>query len=191
MRREGRPLLFVLLGWLVIAAIVGVTGYFRNVGAIGVAATVWGLTILLLLAIWRIPFMRAGATALDLRSLVALHLTRIVGLDFLILASRGELAEGFARPAGIGDIATALGALLLLLIWRGEGAARRPYLIAWNTFGLLDILFVVANALRFGLRDLQSMAPLRELPLSLLPTFLVPLIIASHVLIFVRLRQKL
>jgi hypothetical protein len=53
--------------------------------------------------------------------------------------------------------------------------------------GFVDIIFVVFSALRFGLRDWQSMHALRELPLSLLPTFLVPLIIVSHVLIFVRL----
>jgi hypothetical protein len=60
------------------------------------------------------------------------------------------------------------------------------FLLSWNTLGLVDIISVVASALRFGLKDWQSMHALRELPLSLLPTFLVPLIIASHVLIFVR-----
>jgi hypothetical protein len=59
-------------------------------------------------------------------------------------------------------------------------------LLLWNAFGLIEIAFVVFSALRFGLKDWQSMAPLRELPLSLLPTFLVPLIITSHVLIFIR-----
>lgn len=63
----------------------------------------------------------------------------------------------------------------------------KTFLLSWNTLGLIDIIFVVASALRFGLQDWQSMHALRELPLSLLPTFLVPLIIASHVLIFVRL----
>lgn len=73
------------------------------------------------------------------------------------------------------------------------GATRtdfaKPLLIIWNTLGLIDIMFVVFSALRFGLKDWQSMHALRELPLSLLPTFLVPLIIASHVLIFVRLTR--
>ncbi|WP_410959381.1 hypothetical protein, partial [Salmonella sp. SAL4433] len=59
-------------------------------------------------------------------------------------------------------------------------------LILWNTIGLTDILFVVLLALRLGLADWQSMHALREFPLSLLPTFIVPLIIASHVLIFLR-----
>ena len=63
----------------------------------------------------------------------------------------------------------------------------KTVLLSWNTLGLIDIVFVVSSALRFGLKDWQSMHALRELPLILLPTFLVPLIIASHVLIFVRL----
>ena len=63
----------------------------------------------------------------------------------------------------------------------------KTFLLSWNALGLIDIVFVVSSALRFGLKDWQSMHALREFPLSLLPTFLVPLIIASHVLIFVRL----
>jgi hypothetical protein len=65
----------------------------------------------------------------------------------------------------------------------------KPLSLIWNTLGLIDIVFVVFSALRFGLKDWQSMQALRELPLSLLPTFLVPLVIASHVLIFVRLAR--
>ena len=51
----------------------------------------------------------------------------------------------------------------------------------------IDILFVVASAARSGLTDPPSMIELTRLPLSLLPTFIVPLIIASHIVVFVRL----
>ena len=54
----------------------------------------------------------------------------------------------------------------------------------------MDILFVVVTAARLGLADPASMMELTHLPLSLLPTFLVPLIIASHVVVFVRVRQR-
>src|SRR4030095_12248037 len=64
-----------------------------------------------------------------------------------------------------------------------------PLLLIWNTLGLIDIIFVVFSALRFGLVDWRWSHPLRELPLSLLPTFLVPLVIASRVLIFARLAR--
>jgi hypothetical protein len=59
----------------------------------------------------------------------------------------------------------------------------------WNVIGLIDILMVVATAARLNLQNPGSMSALTELPLSLLPTFLVPLIIFSHVVIFTRVRQ--
>ena len=119
----------------------------------------------------------------DLRWLVLLHLTRFVGFYFFLLCSRGELPFAFAAPAGSGDVIVALLAVLLLVL---SDARNWNMLIVWNTIGLTDILFVVMLALRLGLENRQSMHALREFPLSLLPTFLVPLIIASHVLIFIR-----
>ena len=201
MKEDAKPVIFGLLTWLCFALAVGVSGRFRNASALGVAATVWTLTALTLLACWRIQIVRDWIAIVDLRWLIALHLTRFVGIYFLILGSRGDLPEGFAKPAGIGDIAIAMGAFALLFaLGRGgvrqlpdpDAAARRPYLLrllgAWNILGLIDIIFVAFAVLRLGLKDWQSMAPLRELPLSLLPTFLVPLIIASHILILVRLK---
>ena len=119
----------------------------------------------------------------DLRWLVILHLTRFVGFYFFHLSSRGELPFAFAVSAGSGDIIVAALAVLLLVL---SDARNWSMLITWNTIGLTDILFVVMMALRLGLEDRQSMHALREFPLSLLPTFLVPLIIVSHVLIFFR-----
>jgi hypothetical protein len=147
--------------------------------------------------------VRNWVAFVDLRWLIALHVARFVGIYFLILGSRSDLPQGFAKPAGIGDIAIAVGAVALLFAPGKHGVrqlsdphaaadGQRPYhmrlLGAWNILGLIDIIFVAFAALRFGLKDWQSMAPLRELPLSLLPTFIVPLIIVSHILIFVRLK---
>ena len=57
----------------------------------------------------------------------------------------------------------------------------------WNTLGFIDILFVVTTATRLALRDPDSMVALLQLPLSLLPTFLVPLIVFTHIIIAIRL----
>ena len=46
---------------------------------------------------------------LDLRLLVLYHLTRFVGVWFLVLYSRGELPYAFAVPGGWGDIAGTYG----------------------------------------------------------------------------------
>jgi hypothetical protein len=175
--------LLILIGWLCLATGVGVAGWFEGANAPVVAGVVWTLTILALLACWKVSTLRTWTMEVDLRWLVLLHLTRFVGIYFFSLCSRDELPYAFAAPAGWGDIGVATLAILLLAL---SNARNWSMLIIWNTIGLTDILFVVMTALRLGLADQQSMHALREFPLSLLPTFLVPLIIVSHVLIFFR-----
>jgi hypothetical protein len=104
-----------------------------------------------------------------------------------VLCQRGQLPCAFATRAGWGDIVVAVLASAVVAAMRTQFGTK--LLVVWNTIGLIDIILVVFSALRFGLKDWQSMHILRELPLSLLPTFFVPLIIASHVLIFVRLAR--
>ena len=184
-RSPDKTVLAILGAWLCFALAVGVAGSFRNGSAGMVALTVWGSAALVLLACWKIPFVRNWAATVDLRRVIALHLTRFVGLYFLILAQRGRLPLGFARPAGVGDVLIASAAVVLLA---APGLRSWQKLLRlWNFIGFIDIIFVAFSALRFGLQDWQSMAALRTLPLILLPTFFVPLIIASHVLIFIRL----
>ena len=179
-----RVVTLVLLGWICFA--VGLGGWFYNASAPVVATTVWTLTAVVLLGCWKITSTRGWVSNIDLRWLVLFHLTRLfAGAYFLILCQHGELPCRFARPAGWGDIVVAVLALAVVGAMRTQLA--KPLLLIWNTLGLIDIIFVVSKALLVGLKDWQSMHALRELPLSLLPTFLVPLIIASHVLIFVRL----
>ena len=181
-----RVVILVPLGWLCFA--VGLSGWFYSANAPAVAATVWTLTALALFACWKISPIRVWALNVDLRWLVLFHVTRLfAGAYFLLLCQRGQLPCGFARTAGWGDIVIAILAVAVVGAMRTEFA--KPLLLTWNTLGLIDIIFVVLSALRFGLNDWQSMHALRELPLSLLPMFLVPLIIASHVLIFVRLAR--
>jgi hypothetical protein len=187
-RNEDKVILFGLLGWFCFALAIGVSGSFERVSALGVAATVWGLTALALLACWKVEMLHDWVFATDLRSFIALHVTRFVGIYFLFLAGRGDLPAGFAKPAGIGDIMVA--ALALVILFVPAVGSSRKLLLAWNGLGLIDIVFVVFSAFRFARVDWASMASLRQIPLSLLPMFFVPLIIVSHILIFVRLRSE-
>jgi hypothetical protein len=186
MKDNSRVVILILLGWLCFA--VGLASWFHSASAPAVAATVWTLTALVLLACWKIIPIRVWALNVDVSWLVLLHLTRLIaGAYFLVLCQRGQLPCAFARVAGWGDIVVAILALAVVGALRTDFA--KSLLLIWNTLGLIDIIFVVFSALRFGLKDWQSMHALRELPLSLLPTFLVPLVIASHVLIFARLAR--
>lgn len=60
-------------------------------------------------------------------------------------------------------------------------------MLVWNVFGAADMLMLIVTGIRLGRVDPAQFSLFRELPFGLLPTFFVPLIIASHVFIFVRL----
>ena len=175
--------------WLIAATALGLSGLLRSVRPPGPQILIVGLTGWLMACYWFGKSFRDWVKALDLRAIVALHLTRFVGFYFLWLYGRGELPYRFAVPGGWGDIIVAAGAVVILASWSRFGA-RRPVLFIWNLYGLVDILFVVATAAAEAMAMPASMAALLRMPLSLLATFLVPLIISSHLLILARLRGR-
>jgi hypothetical protein len=107
-----------------------------------------------------------------------------VGFYFLWLYEHRQLPFAFEVPGGWGDIVLATLAFVLLVLRPGS----RVIYQVWNTLGSADILFVVSTATRLALADSASMAALLRFPLSLLPTFIVPIIIFTHVVIFLRLK---
>jgi hypothetical protein len=176
--------------WLVVAVLVGASGVLARVRPPVVPAVLAALTAGLLALLRWGPGLRAWALAVDVRALVLFHVTRFVGILFLVLHARGRLPWAFAVPGGWGDIAVATAAVLLVLLAPRRGRTGWWLHAAWNTAGLLDILGVVATAARLVLRQPDSMRELTVLPLSLLPTFVVPVIIATHVVIWARLRRS-
>jgi len=186
---SSRTVVLIGLGWLVLATGVGAFGIVSTLRPPALPLVLFGLTAVVLGAGRFSTGFRAWLLAIDVRWLVGLHLTRFVGAYFLYLYGRGQLPYAFAVPGGWGDIAVASVAALLLLSGSPARAGRRGAYILWNMLGLADILFVVVTAARLGVADPESMAALLQLPLSLLPTFLVPLIIASHVILGVRLAR--
>ncbi len=188
--RGGRVVAAVGLVWLAAALAAGASGVLRTLRPPAPQLVLVALTVAVIVAGIRVPAVRGWALTVEVRKLVALHLTRFVGAYFIVLFRRGELPFAFAVPGGWGDMLVAAGALLLLASGPPTSRARRTAYALWNLLGLLDILFVVATATRLALANPESMEALLRLPLSLLPTFLVPLIIASHLLIAVRLRRR-
>jgi hypothetical protein len=182
-------LIFVILGaWLAGALAVTASGLLARLQPPW-PQLVLGLLVAAQLAAFALSHgFRAAVARIELRTLIALHMTRFVGFYFLWLHGQGRLPFAFAVPGGWGDIVVATGATLLTL---GPPAFRaRPVVLLWNTLGLIDIVFVVLTAARLALADAASMRELLAPPLGLLPTFLVPLIVSTHLLIFGRLASR-
>jgi len=173
--------------WLALALLLGASGVLAKAPVPVIPAILWSLVAILLVTFWRSGAFRAWATAIDIRALVAIHLTRFIGIYFLVLHERGLLPWAFAVPGGWGDNAVAVAALALFVFVPPRGTASRQVYVLWNVLGLADILMVVATAARLAFADRDSMIEVTHLPLSLLPTFLVPIIISTHVMMLVRL----
>jgi hypothetical protein len=154
-------------------------------------ALIAALTVAILTVAVTSAWFRQWLMTVDVRALVLVHVTRFAaGLSFLVLYGRGALPYAFAVPGGVGDIIVAVMAIGVVLATDGRSTRGRWLLGAWNLLGLADILMVVATAVRIGVADPGSMAALLRLPLSLLPTWLVPIIIATHLIIFVRILRR-
>mgnify|MGYP003577421466 FL=1 len=141
------------------------------------------------------PSLRAWTDRFSMTWMVGLHTWRFVGFGFVAAWLLGRLPGGFAIPEGLGDAVAAAGALALLPSLR-RGTVSRTWLLVWNTFGLVDLLSALIVAV------LSSTGPLGVLcsggvttelmvtfPVSLIPTFLVPLFILLHLLTFARLAR--
>lgn len=186
----------LIILWLLAVVLLGASGLLANGD---------GLLRLLMPALILLPvvaFLLAWSTSagfreivldIDTGTLVILHSWRMVGTGFLFLYAHGVLPGLFAWLAGIGDMLTALGAVLIgTILLKGNTVSRRT-LLGWNTFGLLDFMIavVVGTAMRSvylgGTVNTDAMA---LLPLSLVPTVVVPLYVVSHLVIYLQLHAR-
>ena len=107
---------------------------------------------------------------------------RIVGFVFLVLAAYGILPRLFALPAGWGDIV--IGATAPLVALKLANPGHRRSFIAWQLLGMADLVTAVTLGTLAGVIDPHGVAAsaMTVLPLSLIPTFGVPLFMMLHVI---------
>jgi len=185
-----RKVLMLCAVWLLIAVVAGASGMVSTLVPPFPQMVLATLVLILIALFLLVPIFRAWCLTVNIKVLILFHLTRFIGVYFLVLYSQGRLPYDFAVPGGVGDIIIALAALALIIFGRGRVKPGRAVLLVWNVAGLLDILFVVFTAVSLAMTDPGSMRELLMFPLSLLPTYIVPLIIFTHVVIFVRLYRR-
>jgi hypothetical protein len=181
----------VLVGglvWLVAAAAFGATGAFAALPFPTPQIIILVLTVLAITISLALPGVRAWVDSIPLTQLVGIHVVRFIGAVFLVLAARGALSPVFATRAGWGDVIAAAVALMLVFSGAPRSSLHRWTYLAWNTFGVLDLVVAVGTAAIVVSRgDVPGMEPITRLPLMLVPTLFVPLLFASHVAIYRRL----
>jgi len=131
---------------------------------------------------------RRFVLAANLRLLTLAQTWRVGGVVFLILHGQGLLPGVFALPAGWGDIA--IGVTAPLVAWAISSKNRFPkkIFISWNVLGMLDLVMAVSLGILASASPLGVLAGeittqiMGTFPLSLIPTFFVPLLIIFHLI---------
>lgn len=166
------------------------------VGALPVPAIpllIWSPVVAFVVTWRRSPVLRSFVATVDLRAPVLYHVVRIVfGALFLMEMNAGNLPASFAKVAGPGDIAAGVLAVPAAYFATRSDRTSRSLLLAWNLFALLDILavFFTAQRLLLVVGDQRLFHTFQRMPYATIPLLVVPLILITHLVVFIRLRAN-
>ncbi len=153
-----------------------------------------GLAVLIPLVVFVLWFatsagFRQFALSLNPGILTFVQSWRIAGFVFLALYTVGLLPGVFALPAGWGDIA--IGATAPLAALKLANFSRRRGFVFWQVLGIFDLVMALTlgTTARWISPNEVSTALMTVLPLSLIPTFAVPLLIMLHVVCIAQARR--
>jgi hypothetical protein len=175
----------VIIVWFVFALCASAMQLFRNdSNQVGVAVA-WAavIPILVFSVWWRMSGkFRSFVLCLNPRTLTLVQSWRIMGFTFVLLEAHDILPAFFALPAGYGDMA--IGATATAVAWKLATPRHRGSFILWQLLGITDLVMAVSLGTTARLMDPHgvSMVAMTVLPLSLVPTFLVPLLTMLHVI---------
>jgi hypothetical protein len=188
MTRPTTKLAILASAWAAATLAAGSLGLLRHLPPISVSLGIAAASAALSLGSLGRGWLGEAMKSLGLRGILALNTSRFVGLAFLWYSSQGRLPGVFAERAGWGDVATAAGAVVLLL-WRG-GPGFGGALWLWNIFGILDLALAVGTATHLNFTSPGAMVAVTQPPLCLIPFWAVPLLICGHVYIFAKGRVE-
>jgi hypothetical protein len=196
-RATVRTLAAVLLGWFGMATALAFLGVYH--GASRRFPTIeFGIFIPVLagcLMIWRWSALSRLIDAVPREWVIAVQFYRVEGVTFLILYASNLLPGLFALPAGAGDVAVGLSALVIGISVSAGAQLRARTVLRWNLLGIADLVVALATGFLTSPSPLQRFAFDRPndlislFPLVLIPTFLVPLALVLHIISLVQLRR--
>ncbi|MGA7907840.1 MAG: hypothetical protein WCA16_10580 [Candidatus Sulfotelmatobacter sp.] len=190
--KYGRLTAVLLIVWLAISITASKLLVFHAGSKHGGALSIpLGLAVLLPIAFFLLWFtasarFRQFVLSLNPTALTIAETWRIGGITFVTLQVFHILPGVFAQPAGWGDFFIGLTAPFVALYLARPGHKRS--FIAWNIAGMLDLV----NAIALGVLSSSAVGVLRlavstdamtVLPLSLVPTFAVPLLFIIHIIL--------
>ena len=129
---------------------------------------------------------------IKLEQLIFIHVFRFVGFFFIVAYFYGALPKAFAFIGGIGDIVSAVLAIVVVVALRKKSLFAIPLVWVWNVIGLLDIISILTTAIILTKSSIenntQGVAQFGTFPFSWIPAFAPATIIFLHILVFEKLK---
>ena len=187
----------ILAAWFLLAVAGSVLGVFDSQPRPPLAL---GLAVIIPIALFALCYLTSlefqeFVASLDLRLLTLAQTWRVAGIVFVILHQRGALPGVFAIPAGWGDIAIGITAPLVAWYWRRPFPSKTFF--AWNVLGTIDLVLAVTLGVLASQTPIGILAGnvdtrlMGQFPLSLIPTFFVPLFLILHLISLSRVPKGL
>lgn len=192
MKNYGKLTLGLMVGWFVFAFAASDLRLFSNDShRIGPAVALAALVPILIFAFWfgRSQGFRNFTLSLNPRALTVAQTWRILGFVFVLLEARGALPALFAKTAGYGDMF--IGITASLVAFTLAEPKHRSSFIGWQVLGITDLIVAVGLGVLSPMlsSDGGLISRMTVLPLSLIPTFLVPLFFIVHVISIAQARS--
>jgi hypothetical protein len=182
----------LITAWFVFALIAGSLAWFQTDAAQPPLPLLLAVVIpITLYAFWYFtsPGFRQFVLSLSPQALTRVQAWRIVGFTFVALSVYHILPAVFAMPAGWGDVF--IGGTALLVAGRIARPEHRTAFIFWQFLGIADLVIALSTGAGAQFLDPNgiSTAPMTALPLSLIPTFGVPLLMILHFICIAQARR--
>jgi hypothetical protein len=192
MNNYGKITTILIGAWFVFALTASALHLFENnANRVGVAVGLAALIPVLVFSLWFAGSekFRQFALSLSPQVLTLVQSWRIFGFTFVLLEARGVLPAIFAWPAGYGDMI--IGLTATFAAWKLVNPIRRNSFIRWQLLGIADLITAVSLGTTANLISPHStsMGAMTVLPLSLIPTFFVPLFLIFHVICIAQARS--
>lgn len=171
----------VAAAWLLGLLLLGAAG--NDVLPPRIPAALGGTLLVGYLLLFSLTFRRIIA-AVPQHWLIGIQFFRILGVVWLVRYFAGGLPGLFALPAGIGDVTTGLLAPFVAYAWYSGKPYARGAAIAWNLFGMADLVNAVVLA------TLTGAGAGMVFPLVLIPAYGVPRSLLIHSYSLVGLLRK-
>ena len=200
-RLPGPLALAVAAGWFALAVGLARSGFFRTWAGLGPLSAVQVAIVApptaFGVAYAALPSLRAWTRALDPTFLTAVQVLRILGSAHLVYWGAGIMAGVFALCVGTGNLLVAGLALYTVPRVARRDPGWRTRLLAVTILGIAEFLMTIGLAVA-GLFAAPTpwdppvspagLMPFTRLPLSVFPTYLIPLFLTIHVATLLRLR---